>query len=114
MTDETNNEPTSFTIPVYADVWKTNLQDYLEGERGDLEHNVTLHVGRAPTTYNEYYDYLPVGQVTVNIPSKALRIQTELLALDGAIEAEIERGVQKLEELKERKQQLLALPHLPD
>ena len=46
MTDETNNEPTSFTIPVYADVWKTNLQDYLEGERGDLEHNVTLHVGR--------------------------------------------------------------------
>jgi hypothetical protein len=112
MNDETKTEPTSFTIPVYVDVWKSSLREYLGGDKNSLDHNVTMHVGTTPTDYNEYYEYLPVGLVTVNIPSKDQRIQSELLALDAAIETEKERSIQKLEDLTERRKQLLALPHL--
>ena len=112
MTDEIR---TSFDIPVYASVWRSHLEEYIAGEIDTLkDYHVQLLVGSVPADYSEYDSYMPVGKVTVNIPPTAQRVQTELLALEAAIEAEIERGVQKLEELKERKQQLLALPHLPD
>jgi hypothetical protein len=114
MTEETHTEPTTFEVPVYASVWKSDLESYLEGSREYLsEHHVDLHVGTAPTEYNEFNAYMPVGKLTVKIPSKTERIQTELLAIDGAIEEEKRRGVERLEELQERKKQLLALEHLP-
>ena len=115
MNEETKTEPTTFEVPVYASVWKSDLESYLEGSKENLsQHHVDLLVGTVPTDYSEYQVYMPVGVVTVKIPNKVQRIQTELLAIDGAIEEEKRRGVERLEELQERKQQLMALPHLPE
>ena len=115
MTDETKTERTTFEVPVYAKVWRKYLGEYLEGSRDILgEHAVDLCVGTVPTDYNQYDEYMPVGMVVVKIPSKDQRIQTELVALDAAIEAEKERSMQKLEDLTERRKELLALPHLEE
>jgi len=114
MTEETHTEPTTFEVPVYASVWKSELESYLEGLRDNLsKHHVDLHVGTAPTEYNEFNAYMPVGKLTVKIPSKTERIQCELLAIDAAIELEKERSIARLEDMQERKKQLLALEHLP-
>ncbi len=113
MIEETHTEPTTFEVPVYCDVWKTGLEAYVNGDSDYIANgDVSLRVGTVPTDYNEFHSYMPVGVVTVKIPTKAQRIQTELLAIDGAIEEEKRRGVERLEELQERKQQLMALPHL--
>jgi len=113
MNDETKTERTTFEVPVYASVWKSDLESYLEGSVEILtETSVSLHVGTVPTNYSEYDAYMPVGNVIVKIPSKDQRIQSELLALDAAIEAEKERSILKLEDFAERKKELLALPHL--
>jgi len=113
MNEEKYTEPTTFEVPVYASVWKSDLESYLEGSRDNLsEHHVDLHVGTVPTDYSEYNAYMPVGTVTVKIPSKSERIQCELLAIDAAIEEEKERSMQRLEDMAERKKELLALPHL--
>ena len=114
MNEETHIEPTTFEVPVYASVWKSDLESYLEGSRDNLsEHHVDLHIGTVPTDYSEYNAYMPVGMVTVKIPSKSERIQCELLAIDAAIEEEKERSLIRVEDLAERKKQLLALEHLP-
>ena len=115
MTEETHIEPTTFEVPVYASGWKSDLESYLEGSRDNLsEHHVDLHVGTVPTDYSEYNAYMPVGTVTVKIPSKSERIQCELLAIDAAIEEEKERSLIRVEDLAERKKQLLALEYLPE
>jgi len=115
MTEETHIEPTTFEVPVYCDVWKTGLEAYVNGDRDYIsDGDVSLKVGTVPTDYNEFHSYMPVGVVTVKIPNKTQRIQTELLAIDVAIELEKERSLIRLEEMQERKQQLMALPHLPE
>ena len=115
MTEETHIEPTTFEVPVYASVWKSDLESYLEGSRDNLsEHHVDLHVGTVPTDYSEYNAYMPVGKLTVKIPSKSERSQCELLAIDAAIEEEKERSLIRVEDLAERKKQLLALEYLPE
>jgi len=115
MNEETHTEPTTFEVPVYASVWKSDLEDYLEGSRDNLsDHHVDLHVGTVPTEYSEYNAYMPVGKVTVKIPSKSERIQCELLAIDTAIELEKERSLIRVEDLAERKKELLALEYLPE
>lgn len=115
MTDETKTERTTFEVPVYAAVWKNYLELYLDGSRDILsEDHVNLYVGTVPTDYNEYNAYMPVGTVTVKIPSRDQRIQAELVAIDAAIEAEKERSIQKLEDLTERKKELVAIPHLEE
>ena len=118
MKDTTNEavdfeEPTSFKVPVYAGVSRTGLEMYVKGETDSIaDWKITLRIGTAPTDYSGYEDYMPVGIVTVQIPSKQQRIQTELLAIDTEIEAHQKRSVERLEELNDRRQQLLALPHL--
>ena len=115
MKEETHIEPTTFEVAVYASVRKSDLEEYHEGSREYLsEHHVDLHVGTVPTEYNEYNAYMPVGTVTVKIPSKVERIQCELLAIDAAIEDEKERSMQRLEDMAERKKELLALEYLPE
>ena len=115
MTEETHIEPTTFEVAVYASVWKSDLESYLEGSRDNLsDHHVDLHVGTAPTEYSQFNAYMPVGKVTVKIPTKVERIQCELLAIDAAIEDEKERSMQRLEDMAERKKELLALEYLPE
>ena len=115
MTEETHIEPTTFEVAVYASVWKSDLELYLAGTRDNLsDHHVLLHVGTAPTDYSQFNAYMPVGKVTVKIPSKSERIQCELLAIDAAIEDEKERSMQRLEDMAERKKELLALEYLPE
>ena len=106
-------EPTSFKVPVYAGVSRSGLEMYVKGETDSIaDWKITLRVGTVPTDYNDYEDYMPVGIVTVKIPSKQQRIQTELLAIDVEIEACRKKSVERLEELNDRRQTLLALPHL--
>ena len=106
-------EPTSFQVPVYASVTRSGLEMYVNGNNDSIDDwKVSLHVGTAPTDYNDYEDYMPVGVVTIKIPDKHQRIQTELLAIDVEIEAHQKRSVARLEELNDRRQQLLALPYL--
>jgi len=115
MTEETHTEPTTFEVAVYASVWKSDLELYLAGTRDNLsDHHVDLHIGTAPTDYSQFNAYMPVGKVTVKIPSKSERIQCELLAIDAAIEDEKERSMQRLEDMAERKKELLALEYLPE
>ena len=115
MNEETKTEPNVFEVPVYATVWKGGLESYVYGDNDHIRSmDVDLKVGTVPTDYSEYHVYMPVGVVRINIPSKTERVQTELLAIDAEIEAEKLRGVERLEELQERRQQLLALPHLPE
>jgi len=106
-----SDEKTSFVVPVYAEVWKSDLDRYLEGDLEDIQGGVTLKVGVVPDTYSEYDHYMPVGLVTVNIPCVAERLQSELMALDGAIESEKKESMARLEDLQDRKKKLLALPH---
>ena len=114
MTEETHTEPTTFEVPVYASVWKSGLNSYVNGDSDYIsDDDVSLKVGTVPADYNQYHSYMPVGKVTVKIPSKSERIQTELLAIDAAIELEKERSIARLEDMQERKKQLLALEHLP-
>jgi len=111
--NEAHEEPTSFKVPVYASVGRSALEMYVDGETDEIaDWRITLRVGTAPTDYNDYEDYMPVGVVTVQIPSKQQRIQTELLAIDTEIEAHQKRSVERLEELNDRRQTLLAIPHL--
>ena len=115
MNEETHIEPTTFEVPVYVSVWKSGLERFVDGDNDHIsDGDIDLYVGTVPTDYSEYQVYMPVGVVTVKIPNKTQRIQTELLAIDGAIEEEKRRGVQRLEELQEKKQQLMALEHLPE
>jgi hypothetical protein len=105
--------PTSFKVPVYASVSRSALEMYVDGNIDSIEDwKVSLRVGTAPTDYNDYSDYMPVGIVTVQIPSKHQRIQAELLAIDVEIEAQRKKSIERLEELNDRRQQLLAIPHL--
>ena len=113
MNEETHTEPTSFELPVYATVWKSGLDSYLRGASDQIkEYNETIHNGISPQEYNSHHVYMPVGKVTVKIPGKSERIQTELLAIDAGLEAEKKRSKERFEELEERKKELLALPHL--
>ena len=106
-------ERTSFQVPVYASVWKSGLEMFVSGDAASIsDSDVTLRVGVVPTDYSEYEVYMPVGVVTVKIPNKGQRVQTELLAIDAEIEAYQKRSIERLEELNDRRQQLLALPHL--
>tara|TARA_R100000093_G_scaffold67582_1_gene39008 strand:+ start:320 stop:715 length:396 start_codon:yes stop_codon:yes gene_type:complete len=115
MTEETHIEPTTFEVAVYASVWKSDLELYLAGIRDNLsDHHVDLHIGTVPTEYSQFNAYMPVGKVTVKIPTKVERIQCELLAIDAAIEDEKERSMQRLEDMAERKKELLALEYLPE
>jgi len=115
MNEENKKDaPTSFDVPVYATVWKSDLENFITGDNDQIkDYSVTLCVGIAPTEYNEMYDYLPVGKVTVQIPDKTQRIQAELLALGLEIEAEKERSMERLEKLLDRQSELTAIPHLP-
>ena len=118
MKDTTNEavdfeEPTSFTVPVYAGVSRSGLEMYVNGNNDEIaDWKISLRVGTAPTDYSGYEDYMPVGLVTVQIPSKQQRIQTELLAIDAEIEAQRKKSIERLEELNDRRQTLLAIPHL--
>ena len=106
-------ERTSFQVPVYASVWKSGLEMFVDGTASSIsDSDVTLRVGVVPTDYSEYEVYMPVGVVIVKIPNKGQRVQTELLAIDAEIEAYHKRSLERLEELNDRRQQLLALPHL--
>ena len=114
MKDTINfEERTSFPVPVYASVTKSGLEMYVSGENASIsDWKVSLHVGTTPTDYNKYEVYMPVGVVTINIPDKHQRVQTELLAIDIEIEAQRKSSIERLEELNDRRQQLLAIPHL--
>jgi len=114
MKDTINfEERTSFPVPVYASVTKSGLEMYVSGENASIsDWKVSLHVGTTPTDYNKYEVYMPVGVVTINIPDKHQRVQTELLAIDVEIEAQRKKSIERLEELNDRRQQLLAIPHL--
>ena len=114
MNEENKKDaPTSFEVPVFATVWKSELDSYISGERDYLKDwSVSLRVGIAPDEYNENYTYMAVGKVTVHIPNEQQRIQTELLALGLEIEAEKVRSMEKLEKLLERQSELTAIPHL--
>ena len=106
-------EPTSFKVPVYASVSRSALEMYVDGNTDSIDDwRVSLRVGTAPTDYNDYSDYMPVGIVTIKIPSKHQRIQAELLAIDVEIEAQRKKSIERLEELNDRRQTLLAIPHL--
>ena len=106
-------EPTSFQVPVYASVTKSGLEMYVSGENDSIsDWKVSLRVGTTPTEYTQYEVYMPVGVVTINIPDKHQRVQTELLAIDVAIEEYKKSSIERLEELNDRRQQLLAIPHL--
>lgn len=107
------DEPTSFDVPVYATVWKSELDSYISGDRDYIKDwAVSLRVGTSPDEYNERYTYMAVGKVTVHIPDESQRIQTELLAVSLEIAAEKVRSMEKLEKLLERQSELTAIPHL--
>ena len=111
--NEAHEEPTSFKVPVYAGVSRSGLEMYVSGVTDEIaDWKITLRVGTAPTDYSGYEDYMPVGIVTVQIPSKQQRIQAELLAIDVEIEAQRKKSIERLEELNDRRQTLLAIPHL--
>ena len=111
--NEAHEEPTSFKVPVYAGVSRSGLEMYVSGENDSIaDWKINLRVGTAPTDYSGYEDYMPVGVVTVQIPSKQQRIQAELLAIDAEIEAQRKKSIERLEELNDRRQTLLAIPHL--
>jgi hypothetical protein len=107
------DEPTSFDVPVYATVWKSELDSYISGERDYLKDwAVSLRVGTVPDEYNENYAYMAVGKVTVQIPDEGQRIRAELLAVSLEMEAEKTRSMEKMKKLLERHSELTAIPHL--
>ena len=114
MNEENKKDaPTSFDVPVYATVWKSELDSYISGDKKYLKDwAVSLRVGTVPDEYNENYTYMAVGKVTVHIPNEQQRIQAELLAVSLEIAAEKVRSMEKLEKLLERQAELTAIPHL--
>ncbi len=114
MNEENKKDvPTSFEVPVFATVWKSELDSYISGDKDYLKHwAISLQVGTSPDDYNENYTYMAVGKVTVHIPDESQRIQTELLAVSLEIEAEKVRSMEKLEKLHVRQAELTAIPHL--